>query len=99
MKATFKSYPSNLTTAQWALISPYIPDAKPGGRPRSTDIFLVVQAIVYVLCSGCSWRMLPGNFPQWQTVLSLLQTMAYQWAMATAKSYTPRATALESETT
>lgn len=70
MKATHKSYPSNLTAAQWRFIAPYLPVEKPGGRPRSTDLQAVLNAIFYVLCSGCSWRMLPGDFPAWQTVYS-----------------------------
>lgn len=70
MKATYKSYPSNLTEEQWIFISPYIPVAKSGGRPRSTNLRAVLNAIFYVLCSGCSWRMLPGDFPAWQTVYS-----------------------------
>ena len=58
MKATYKSYPSNLTIEQWAFIAPYLPVAKSGGRPRRTDLQAVINAIFYVLCSGCSWRML-----------------------------------------
>ena len=70
MKATYKSYPSNLTAEQWAFIAPYLPVAKSGGRPRRTNLQAVLDAIFYVLCSGCSWRMLPGDFPAWQTVYS-----------------------------
>ena len=70
MKATYKSYPSNLTAEQWIFISPYLPVAKSGGRPRSTNLQAVLNAIFYVLCSGCPWRMLPGDFPAWQTVYS-----------------------------
>jgi len=70
MKATYKSYPSNLTTEQWIFIAPYLPVAKSGGRPRSTNLQAILNAIFYVLCSGCSWRMLPGDFPAWQTVYS-----------------------------
>lgn len=68
MKAIPKCYPSNLTPAQWNLIAPYLPAAKAGGRPRSTNLQAVLNAIFYVLCSGCAWRMLPGDFPAWQTV-------------------------------
>ena len=70
MKATYKSYPSNLTAEQRVFIAPYLPVAKSGGRPRSTDLKAVLNAIFYVLISGCSWRMLPGDFPAWQTVYS-----------------------------
>lgn len=61
-------YATDLTDRQWALIAPLLPPAKPGGRPRSTDMREVVNGIVYVLRSGCSWRLLPHDFPPWNTV-------------------------------
>jgi putative transposase len=63
-----KVYSSNLTQAQWELIEPLIPQALPGGRPREVEIWEVLNGIFYVLCSGCTWRNLPGDFPNWQTV-------------------------------
>jgi putative transposase len=63
-----KAYPSNLTSAQLELLSELIPPAKPGGRPREVDIWEVLNAIFYLLCEGCRWRALPGDFPAWQTV-------------------------------
>ena len=45
-----------------------IPPAKPGGRPRSVEIWDILNAIFYVLCEGCRWRSLPHDFPNWQTV-------------------------------
>jgi putative transposase len=63
-----KAYPSNLTQEQFELISGLIPAPKPGGRPREVDIWAVLNAIFYVLCEGCRWRSLPGEFPNWQTV-------------------------------
>jgi transposase len=63
-----KAYRSNLTWEQWELISDLFPEAKTGDRPRNTMIYAVVNAILYVLCEGCTWRGLPGNFPPWQTV-------------------------------
>lgn len=74
MKAIPKCYPSNLTPAQWNFIAPYLPAAKAGGRPRSVNLQAVLNAIFYVLCSGCPWRMLPGDFPLWQTVYSYFRT-------------------------
>ncbi|NJM72014.1 MAG: IS5 family transposase [Scytonema sp. RU_4_4] len=62
------SYPSNLTLEQWELLSGLIPAAKKGGRKRSVDIEAVVNAILYILCAGCAWRMLPHDFPNWKTV-------------------------------
>lgn len=63
-----KSYSTNLTQDQWELIEPLIPARKPGGRRRSVEICSVLNAIFYVLCEGCRWRSLPGDFPNWQTV-------------------------------
>src|SRR4051794_24520057 len=56
-------YPSDLTDAQWALIEPHIPPVRPGGRPRKTDMRDVVDAIFYILRTGCQWRYLPGDLP------------------------------------
>ena len=61
-------YPSDLTAAQWALIAPLLPPAKPGGRPRTTQLREVINAVFYLTRTGCSWRMLPHEFPPWGTV-------------------------------
>ncbi len=63
-----KAYPSNLTQAQYECLSDMIPDAKPGGRPREVEMRDILNAIFYILCEGCRWRALPGDFPKWQTV-------------------------------
>lgn len=63
-----KSYPSNLTRAEYEFLSGLIPEPKPGGRPRSIEMWAVLNAIFYVLVEGCRWRALPGDFPAWQTV-------------------------------
>ena len=63
-----KAYPSNITRAQFDLIAPLIPGPKPGGRPRSVEVWDILNAIFYVLCEGCRWRSLPSDFPNWQTV-------------------------------
>ena len=63
-----QSYPSDLTDAQWAILGPLIPSAKPGGRKRTVNIREVLNAIFYVLRTGCAWRMLPHDFPNWNTV-------------------------------
>jgi putative transposase len=68
-----KRYPSDLTDAQWALLEPWIPPAKPGGRPRTTDMREVVNAIFYLCREGCSWRALPHDFPPWKTVYNYFE--------------------------
>lgn len=61
-------YPSDLTDREWALISPLLPPAKSGGRPRTTCLRDVMNAIQYVAISGCQWRMMPKDFPPISTV-------------------------------
>jgi transposase len=63
-----KAYSSDLTDAEWALLAPFIPPAQHGGRPRTTDMREVLDAIFYLLRGGCAWRLLPHEFPKWQTV-------------------------------
>jgi putative transposase len=63
-----KSYPSNLSLAEYELLSDLLPEAKPGGRPREVDLWEVLTAIFYILVEGVRWRSLPGDFPAWQTV-------------------------------
>jgi putative transposase len=60
-------YPSDLTDAQWERIAPFIPPAKPGGRPRTVDMHEILNAIWYVVRSGCAWRMIPNDLPRWRT--------------------------------
>lgn len=62
-----KPYPSDLTDAQWEELAPLIPPAKPGGHPRNVDMREVIDGILYVLRSGCTWRMMPHDLPPWST--------------------------------
>ena len=64
---TRTAYPSNLTDAQWSILAPLIPSAKPGGRPRAHSERILCDAILYIVRGGCMWRMLPADFPPWQT--------------------------------
>ncbi|HEX6479331.1 MAG TPA: IS5 family transposase [Ktedonobacteraceae bacterium] len=68
-------YPTDLTDRQWDCIKELIPPAKPGGRPRSLEMREVINAILYMVVSGCQWRMLPGEYPAWQSVYTYFQ----QW--------------------
>jgi len=63
-----KAYPSNLTRDQYEFLSDLIPEPKSGGRPRTVDMWEVLNAIFYILVEGVRWRSLPGDFPKWQTV-------------------------------
>jgi putative transposase len=60
-------YPSDVTDEQWALVEPLIP-VYPGGRPRKTNLRDVLDAIFYLLRTGCQWRYLPKDFPPRSTV-------------------------------
>ena len=54
-----------MTDAQWKCVEQLIPKAKAGGRPRTTDLRAVMNANLYLVRGGCSWRMLPRDFPAW----------------------------------
>src|SRR5947209_4825291 len=99
-----QGYPSDLTDAQWALIEPRLP-VYPGGRPRKTDLRQVVNAIFYVLRTGCQWRFLPKDFPPKSTVwryfdewrkngtLDTIHDLLRRKVRAAEKPYSPRTTA------
>ena len=61
-------YPTDLTNTEWAILGPHIPAPKAGGRPVSRARREIVNAIRYVLRTGCAWRLLPHDLPPWQTV-------------------------------
>jgi transposase len=61
-------YATDLTDAEFALIEPFLPPPRSGGRSRTTSLREVLNAILYVLRSGCQWRLLPTNFPPYSTV-------------------------------
>jgi transposase len=63
-----------MTDAEWALLEPLIPPAKPGGRPRETDMREAINAILYLLRTGCPWRYLPRDgFPPRSTVYNIFR--------------------------
>ena len=61
-------YPSDLTDAQWRRIEPLIPRPRGQGRPRKASYREILNATLYLLRSGCAWRLLPHDFPHWKTV-------------------------------
>lgn len=62
------AYASDLTQAQWELLASQLPAPKPTGRPRTVDLHQVVNAILYVLMTGCAWSLLPKTFLPYSTV-------------------------------
>lgn len=79
-------YNSSLTDAQWALLHPLLPALKRRGRPP-TDRRLIINAILYVLKGGIQWRLLPGDFPPWQTAYHVFRkwTLDHTWASLNAQ--------------
>src|SRR5215216_924912 len=98
------SYPSDVTDAQWVLIERLIP-VYPGGRPRKTDVRDVLDAILYLLRTGCQWRYLPRDFPPKSTVWRYFDEWRHNGTLDTIhdrlrkkvrtaeKPYAPRTTA------
>jgi len=99
-----QSYPSDVTDEQWVLIEPHLP-VYPGGRPRTTNLRDVVDAIFYLLRTGCQWRYLPKDFPPKSTVwryfdewrrngtLDRVHDALRRKVRAAEKPYSPRTTA------
>ncbi len=107
---TRKPYPSDLTDEQWAVLQPLLPRARPGGRPRKTDLREVLNALCYLNRTGCTWRALPHDFPPWKTVYNYFQDwiQAGVWPKllarlrplaraAAGREPTPRVAALDSQ--
>ncbi|MES1026032.1 transposase, partial [Gloeocapsa sp. BRSZ] len=65
---TRKAYKSDLSDEEWRIIEPLIPPPKSGGHPRTVDMREVVNAVFYLLRTGCSWEMLPNDLPPYSTV-------------------------------
>ena len=70
-------YPSDLNDSEWALIEPAIPPAKRGGRRREVNVREVLNAICYVLSTGCQWQALPKDLPPKSTAHSYF--MMWEW--------------------
>src|SRR6185369_16351805 len=66
-------YPSDLTDAEWALVEPMIPPARPGGRKRSVNVREVLNGIFYILWTGCQRKALPKDLPPKSTVHDYLE--------------------------
>ena len=69
-------YDSDLTDAEWALVEPLIRPAKRGGRPRTVNVREVLNAVFYVLWTGCQWKALPKDLPPRSTVWEYLEAQS-----------------------
>ena len=110
---TRKAYPSDLTDEQWELLQIVIPEAKPGGRPRSVDMREVINAMLYINRTGCQWDMLPHDLPPkssvyeyfaawrddgtWQNMLDVMR-QGYRNIHAKSEEPTPSAASIDSQT-
>lgn len=65
---TREGYLTDLSDAEWKVVEPHIAVAKGEGRPRKHTVREILNAIFYLLRSGCAWRLLPPDFPKWKTV-------------------------------
>lgn len=105
-----RRYPSDLTDAQWAIVEPLIPKPSTQGRPPRLERRTIVNAILYVLRSGCPWRLLPLDFPAWQTVYDsfrqwqragvwdqMLITLRMQMRVKQGRNPEPSAAAIDSQ--
>ena len=67
------AFPARLTDAEWAVLQPLIPANRPGGRPPKHARRAVLDAILYVVRQGVTWRALPEGFPHWNTAFWYFQ--------------------------
>ena len=66
--STTKTYPSDLRDEEWTILDPLIPRARKAGRPEKYSKRAILNAIFYLVRSGCAWRMLPNDLPPWKLV-------------------------------
>ena len=83
-----KRYPSDLTDEEWGQIAPLMPKPGPRGRPREVDFREVINAVRYLVRSGCGWRMLPIHFGPWQTVYGWFRELARRFLFQTLHDVT-----------
>ena len=68
-----KKYPSDISPEQFKKIKPILESARKKTKPRELDLYEIFCALLYVLKSGCQWRMIPSDFPKWRNVYSYFQ--------------------------
>jgi len=105
-----RAYSSDLTDKQWEVLRPLIPLPSMEGRPPTVERREIVNAILYVLRSGCPWRLLPHEFPVWETVYyyfrrgpregvweQILQTLRMQVRQKEGRNAQPSAAIIDSQ--
>ena len=105
-----KPYPTDLTDEQWKLVEPLLPPAKPGGHPRTTNLREVLNALFYLVRSGCQWRMIPHEFPAWRTCYNYYRAwigsgtwdeiavvLRMELRSQSGRNYQPRVAAIDSQ--
>src|SRR3984893_17582101 len=105
-----QAYSSDLTDKQWEILRPLIPLPSLEGRPATVERRELVNAILYVLRSGCPWRLLPHEFPAWGTVYyyfrrwqregvweQILQTLRMQVRQKEGRNAEPSAAIIDSQ--
>lgn len=105
-----KPYLTDLTDEQWGLIGPLLPPAKPGGRPRTTDLREVLNSLLYLDRTGCQWDLLPHDllpkstvydyFTQWRddgTWRAILDALRERVRVAEGREPTPSAASIDSQ--
>jgi transposase len=68
-----KRYPSDVSREQFEKIRPLLENARKKTRPRTLDLYDVFCGVLYLLKSGCQWRMLPSDFPKWRSIHAYFQ--------------------------
>jgi putative transposase len=68
------AYPTDLSDVEWSYLEPYLPAPKTIGRPKIHHTRKVLDAVFYILKSGCAWRLLPRDFPPWKMVHHYFRT-------------------------
>ncbi len=106
------SYFTDLTDEEWDILAPLVPEIQSGGRPANYLRREIVNAILYVLRTGCQWRALPHDFPAWKTVYTYFRnwrqdgtwkrihdTLRKQLRRAAGRHPEPSASILDSQST
>jgi transposase len=73
-----KSYSTDLSDSEWGSLELHVPAPNERGRPKTHSTREILNAIFYVLRSGCPWRLLPGDFPPWESVYWWFQEVAHK---------------------